>query len=83
MNISTITGEQFDALASLLRLREGSKSKHATRLVYVDGKSVGQVAKDLDMPYADVARAVKAANRGLRTIDTFNKSSSDLSGSHT
>lgn len=81
MTMDLITGEQFDALASLLRLRDGSKSKRATRKVCVEGKSVREVAKELDMPYADVARAVKAAKRGLSIIASFNETSGALSTS--
>lgn len=63
---ATISAPQFNALAQLSRLREGSRAQEGARLVLVDGWSEGEAAKRVGLPYKDVWRAVENA---WQTID--------------
>lgn len=63
--MSELTQPQFDALAQLLRLREGSAAREAARLQLVDGLSIGDAAAQLGIPYKDAQGAVKRARTGL------------------
>lgn len=59
-----LTAEQFDALATLLRLRDGPV-RAAARLVLVDGDRQAEAARRAGTLPQHVYRAVKACRRGL------------------
>lgn len=63
--MAEITQQQFDALAELMRLRTGSKAREAARLVLVDGVSIGDAGRAVELPYKDASRAVQAAHKAL------------------
>lgn len=59
-----MNNEQFDALASLLRLRPG-RSQNVARMVLVQGLTVPDAARLLGMQYTVAHQAVRRAQRGL------------------
>lgn len=61
---TTITEEQFGALAELLRLRAGP-AEQASFLVLVDGRSVGDAARECGLSYRAAFQAVKRCREGL------------------
>lgn len=65
----TITDEQFAALAVLLRLRSGP-AEQAAFLVLVDGRSVGDAARECGLTYKAAHQAVKRAREGLALART-------------
>lgn len=60
-----MTGAQFDALAELLRMREGA-SKTAARLVLVDGKSPAEAARLAGTTPQSVNSALRSCERGAQ-----------------
>lgn len=60
----TITDEQFGALAELLRLRAGP-AEQAAFLVLVDGRTVGDAARECALSYRAAYQAVKRCREGL------------------
>lgn len=59
-----MTGEQFDALAQLLRLRAGPASA-AARLVLVDGLRPAQAAARAGCSPQSVSNALATCRRGI------------------
>lgn len=59
-----MTADQFDALAQLLRLRQGP-AREACALVLVDGQSVPDAARSVGMTYQDAYAAVQRVRAGL------------------
>jgi DNA-directed RNA polymerase specialized sigma24 family protein len=59
-----LIAEQFDALAELLRLREGVSSQ-AARLVLVGGLSQAEAGRQTGLSTAGVGNAVRRVRRGL------------------
>lgn len=59
-----MTGAQFDALATLLRLRTGA-AQEAARLVLVHGHQPGEAAALMGLSAASVSNAVSRMRRGL------------------
>lgn len=59
-----MTAAQFDALAQLLRLRQGP-AQEAVRLHLVDGLSVPNAARQAGADYRGATYAVKRAKAGL------------------
>lgn len=62
--MNRLTADQFDALATLLRLRDGPV-RAAARLVLVEGDSQAEAARRAGTLSQHVNRAVKACRRGL------------------
>lgn len=61
----TMTTEQFDALATLLRLQPTSPSREAARLVLVEGVTGVEAARRLGLTQPAVSRAVSSCRRGM------------------
>jgi DNA-directed RNA polymerase specialized sigma24 family protein len=59
-----LTSEQFEALAELLRLREGV-SGQAAQLVLVSGLSQAEAGRQTGLSTAGVGNAVRRVRRGL------------------
>jgi len=59
-----LTGDQFDALAELLRLRGGA-SQEAARLVLVDGLSTTEAARQVGLSSQAVSKVLATCRRGL------------------
>lgn len=59
-----MTADQFDALAELMRLRNGP-AKGAARMVLVDGFTVPDAARVQQMSYQAAHQAVKRAQRAM------------------
>jgi DNA-directed RNA polymerase specialized sigma24 family protein len=59
-----LTSEQFQALAELLRLREGA-SGQAAQLVLVSGLSQAEAGRQTGLSTAGVGNAVRRVRRGL------------------
>lgn len=59
-----MTAQQFDALAKLLRLRQGP-ARDVVRLVLVDGLTVPDAARAAGLEYRAAHRAVQRAKAGL------------------
>lgn len=60
-----LTRPQFEALAELLRLREGSSAQQVAALVLVEGLEVGEAARRCNASYNAAHQAVKRCRRGL------------------
>ncbi len=56
---------QFDALADLLRLRDGSTAKGLAAAVLVDGLSLHDAAQRHDTTYNAALVAINRARRGI------------------
>lgn len=61
---SSMTADQFEALAGLLRLRKGP-AERAAFLVLVEGLSVPDAARAVGLDYKVAHRAVQRARKGL------------------
>lgn len=59
-----MTASQFQALALLLRIRNG-KSREAARMVLVDGQSSTSAAKATGLTLSGVSNAVYRIRRGM------------------
>ncbi len=59
-----VTAEQFDALSTLLRLRD-SAPREGARLVLVEGLALSDAARAAGAERQNVHRAVAACRRGL------------------
>lgn len=64
-----MTHTQFNALAQLLRLRDGP-ARDAARMVLVDGHAPGEVATLTGLSPAGVSNAVGRIKRGLELART-------------
>lgn len=62
-----MTPKQFDALATLLRMRPGS-TRDAARAVMVKGLSVADAAREVGTPYVQAYKAVQRARKGLELV---------------
>lgn len=62
-----MTPAQFDALAQLLRLRQGP-ARQAAQLVMVDGQSVADAARAVGMQYQHAHEAVQRVRAGLELV---------------
>ena len=62
-----LNAKQFDALATLLRMRPGS-TRDAARAVMVKGLSVADAAREVDTPYVQAYKAVQRARKGLELV---------------
>lgn len=60
-----LTPAQFQALAQLLRLRPGSDSYRCAQLVFVDGMSIGDAARESGISYKRAHAAIQRVDRGL------------------
>ena len=65
-----MTPEQFEALAQLLRMREGSQSRELARLVLVEGISQAEATAQLGATRSAASNAVRAARAGLALART-------------
>lgn len=59
-----MTADQFNALADLLRLRNGP-AKGVARMVLVEGAALADAARVQQMSYQAAHQAVKRAQRGI------------------
>lgn len=59
-----MTPDQFNALAELLRLRDGP-ARECARLVLVEGRKTTEAAEQLGMQYRAAAAAVQRAREGF------------------
>lgn len=62
-----MTADQFDALAKLLRVRNG-KSRIAASLVLVDGLTQAAAARQTDLSTAGVGNVIASFRRGLELV---------------
>jgi len=60
----SLTDDQFDALAELLRLRGGA-SQEAARLALVDGLSTTEAARQVGLSSQAVSKVLASCRRGL------------------
>lgn len=67
MTMTTLNPKQFDALATLLRIRPGA-TKTAAREVLVKGASVADAARTAGAPYVQAYKAVQRARKGLELV---------------
>lgn len=59
-----MTLDQFDALADLMRLRNGP-AKGVARMVLVEGAAIADAARVQQLSYQAAHQAVKRAQRGI------------------
>jgi DNA-directed RNA polymerase specialized sigma24 family protein len=64
-----MTEPQFDALAKLLRLRQG-KSKDAARMVLVGGLAPSEAARETGLSLQAVSNVVTRCKRGIDLAKT-------------
>lgn len=62
-----MTPKQFEALATLLRMRPGA-TRDVTRAVLVRGASVADAAREVGTPYVQAYKAVQRARKGLELV---------------
>lgn len=60
-----LTSAQFDALAELLRLRDGSERAGVARLVFVDGASKDEAMAATGASRQNAEAAIRVFERGL------------------
>lgn len=63
--MATLTAEQFDAIAQLLRMLPGSTRRELARLVLVEGLTQADAARRLDTTHQAASNAVRAVSAGL------------------
>lgn len=63
--VGELSRAQFDALADLLRLRDGSTAKGLAAAVLVDGLDIGEAARRHETTYNAAHVAVTRCRRGL------------------
>ncbi len=64
-----MTGEQFEALAQLLRLRRTARTREALRMILVDGARVTDAARATGMSQPAVSNALARARRVRRMAE--------------
>ena len=62
-----MTPKQFEALATLLRMRPGA-TRDVTRAVLVRGASVADAAREVGIAYVQAYKAVQRARKGLELV---------------
>ncbi len=60
-----MTTEQFNALATLIKLRENSSAREAAKLFFVDRMSKPEIVRKLDMTTPKVFDSIKRCENGL------------------
>ena len=61
-----LTTEKFEALARIMRLREGSKSREGMRLMLVLGVSPADAAREVDIPRQNMNRQWLTAQQNIK-----------------
>ena len=64
-----MTGEQFEALCALMRLRRKARTMEALRMILVDGARVTDAARATGMSQPSVSNALARARRVLRMAE--------------
>lgn len=65
--MNNLTPKQFDALATLLRIQDGS-TRVAAREVLVKGATVADAARTAGTEYLQAYKAVQRARKGLELV---------------
>lgn len=65
--MTTLNAKQFDALATLLRIRAGA-TQTAAREVLVKGAAVADAARTAGISYVQAYKAVQRARKGLELV---------------
>lgn len=58
-----MTGEQFESMAQLMRLRRAARTREALRMILVDGARVTDAARATGMSQPAVSNALARARR--------------------
>lgn len=64
-----MTGEQFESMAQLLRLRRTARTREALRMILVDGARVTDAARATGMSQPAVSNALARARRVIHMAE--------------
>ena len=67
-----MTNDQFDALAELMRLRQSS-SREGARLVFVEGKSQSEAARQCGLSPQNINDRVRSIRHALTLIEVISR----------
>lgn len=64
-----MTGEQFESMAQLMRLRRAARTREALRMILVDGARVTDAARATGMSQPAVSNALARARRVIHMAE--------------